>query len=882
MQNLKIMEIDRFFIRAHYPNFYMIKLYAEHGRSVFYKQNEKEGNKPGTVIYTLRGSNEPHNIAPLWFDVYYLLTHSGEEQKHYLSLLIEEKDESAVVPELEDIRDCLHASLKRYYEENPLFCGDDIVPSVRETSLQETEVSNKGRMLLDLTQLCYPVPDFCILSAHSFNAVNRTEIISKALSNLEIMTRKRLGSDTDPLVFAIRSAMPQYIPGLMPTLLNVGVTRKAYHALCRKLGMETANRIYLSALHNLAGLLELSDPNPENPEKLNVCLQNEEIAVLETAIAAKPDGDRLLNDAVYQAVRLVGHVRDFYIKNQDLILTFMQGKKAYPSFILQKMVWTIGNDESYPGVLHSRHSRTGVGSQIESYRNIFGEEIMTGNVTSSDSEYFDREEIRDKFPAVYHFHPLLPKLEQRYLSPVTIEFAVESKPNEVSLFSVLQLNRSELTGRSALLSSIDLYEKGFIKPEDVVNLIRPYHLRQIISDSIDDNSFSKLKFFSKGLNVLPRTAITTVLCFNTSQAREAKRQGKAVCLCQERFIPEDTIVLNEVDAILSMEQAAIHVVTACRGYGISAFMNLREYGVVLKENSLVNADGLEIKAFDYVTLSSKRKSIYVGVADYKPARFLKYLSGQQIRLEPKEKPVFESMKVAYEKYQHIVTSTKTNYITDIDTLARLIRCDLQDKPETAEKIVNSWYETQTDNYITQLLESKMGSHSDQSRVFSFLSTENKIQFFRQACRRCFEQQRSGLKAGSFMLGRFISSQPLPKQFWKSFSEKEIAFMLNEYVLYEKYLKVLAEVGETKLTRAHAKIEDEGMHSLGIANFELTNFVPLMDISCNWKQVLVSLDTMDNVQEDSLRLIAQLSQPMEKAFDLRQPWTASKIEKLRNL
>ena len=876
------MNIEKFFIRAHYPNFYMIKLYAEQGRSIFYKQNEKEGNKPGTVIYTLKGSTQTHNIAPLWYDVYYLLTHKGAEQVHYLSLLIEEQEKKAIVPELETLRNKQHEDLKNYYLNNPLFSNQNIVPSVEETKFQETEVSNKGRMLLELTNLCYPVPDFCILSATSFNAENRAENIQKALSNLEIMTRKKLGSDTDPLVFAIRSAMPQYIPGLMPTLLNVGVTKKAYQALCAKLGKETANRIYLSALHNLAELLDLPDPNPENPDRLNINLQTEEITILENAIEAKDDGHELLTNALYQATRLIEHVRNFYIKNQDLILTFMQGKKAHPSFILQKMVWTIGNDESYPGVLHSRHSRTGVGSQIESYRNIFGEEIMTGNVTSIDNEYFDREEIKDKFPAVYHFHPLLPKLEQRYLSPVTIEFAVESKPNEVSLFSVLQLNKSELTGRSALLSSIDLYEKGFIKPEDVVNLIRPYHLRQIISDSIDDNSFSKLKFFSKGLNVLPRTAITAVLCFSTSQARKAKREGKSVCLCQERFIPEDTIVLNEVDAILSMEQAAIHVVTACRGYGISAFMNLREYGITMKENSLVNADGLEIKAFDYITLSSKRKSIYIGVADYKPARFLKYLSGQQINFEPKEKPVFESMKVAYEKYQHIVTSTKTNYITDIDTLARLIRCDLQDKPEMAEKIVNSWYETQTDNYITQLLESKMGSHSDQSRVFSFLTTENKIQFFRQACQRCFEQQKSGLKAGSFMLGRFISSQPLPKQFWKNFSEKEIAFMLNEYVLYEKYLKVLAEVGETKLTRAHAKIEDEGMHNLGISNFELTNFVPLMVINCNWNEIIGSANMLYNIQEDTIRLFNLLSQPIEKTFNLQQPWTAAKIEKLKKL
>ena len=71
------------------------------------------------------------------------------------------------------------------------------------------------------------------------------------------------------------------------------------------------------------------------------------------------------------------------------------------------MVWTIGNENSYPGVLYSCHSRTGVGRQIESYPDIFGEEIMTGHISSEDFEYFDRAEIKELFPAVYHFDPLL-------------------------------------------------------------------------------------------------------------------------------------------------------------------------------------------------------------------------------------------------------------------------------------------------------------------------------------------------------------------------------------------------------------------------------------------------------------------------------------------
>jgi len=99
---------------------------------------------------------------------------------------------------------------------------------------------------------------------------------------------------------------------------------------------------------------------------------------------------------------------------------------------MQKMVWTIRNEQSYPGVLYSRHSRTGLGIQIESMPNVFGEEIMTGLVKAEDNEFFNRDSLKDKFPAVYHFEPLLAQIEKTQKSPVTIEFAAEETFNRTN------------------------------------------------------------------------------------------------------------------------------------------------------------------------------------------------------------------------------------------------------------------------------------------------------------------------------------------------------------------------------------------------------------------------------------------------------------------
>ncbi len=875
------MTVSSFRIRASYPNYYMVQLYVREGREIFNHdsedpENRLEGNKPGTVIYRLEGEGRgvEHEFPPRWYDMYCLLKLHGAEQRRYLEMLLDEHDSGTAPAGLESQREDFRRQCIEYVEQHPLTDCAELITTLTPGEFSDENISYKGRMLMDLTRNSYPVPDFCILTSKAFNQPERMpELLEQAINDLEVMTRCRLGDSHNPLVFAIRCAMPQYIPGLMPTLLNIGVTRTAYNALRDMYDGTMAGRVYLSTLHTISEMLGIEHRYQRSDISLSHEAQLGRISQLEQRIR-KVD-ERLVTDARYQALQLTLYVRRFYIENSDLILTFMQGKQAFPSFILQRMVWTIGNDESYPGVLYSRHSRTGVGKQVESYRNIFGEEIMTGDVTTEDLAYRDRNEIRRAFPAVYHFDPLLKKLEFRYKTPVTIEFAVETRPRRLSLFSVLQLNASELTGRAALISATDLRNDGLINDAAMMDIIKPYHLRQIVSASIDDRSLAKLQFFGHGLSVLPRTAISARLCFSVARARHWKAKGQNVCLCQQHFVPEDTITLNEVDAILSMMPAAIHVVTACRGYGIPAFMDLGAYGIKIDGNKIVNADGLEIAEDDLITVSSRRQTLYRGQADFRPARFTKYLQGAPVELSDEEKVFFEQMKVAYLQYQRIVGSQQAMHITDINKLARLIRCDLQDKPKKASDIVNTWYTSRPEDYVCGVLQSRMGDHNDQSRLFNLLSTNNKIDFFRRVHPICRERSISGLTAGSFMLGRFVA-RPLPVRMWSELCDDTVAFLLNEYVLYEKYIQVLQEVGEIKLARAHSRIETEGIDNMVLRNFDLADFIPLLYAGRDWNRISNALENMDH-QDNTHLLIESLSRPIEDIFASHGRWRDGYIQ-----
>ncbi len=163
-------KINSFRIRASYPNYYMVKLYADYDRFIFEKKNEREGNKPGTVIFTLTDDDTQYEIAPKWYDIFYLLNKQDANLcKHYLWLLIEERDgNDSVIEELESLRNNFLKRCKDYVNDNPLYDDQYIVSTLTQQNFSEIEISNKGKMLLELTRQCYAVPDFCILSAEAF------------------------------------------------------------------------------------------------------------------------------------------------------------------------------------------------------------------------------------------------------------------------------------------------------------------------------------------------------------------------------------------------------------------------------------------------------------------------------------------------------------------------------------------------------------------------------------------------------------------------------------------------------------------------------------------------------------------------------------------
>ncbi len=867
-------KIINFKLRAFYPNYFYYNFLLNH-QGNFPVHKIGEGYRNPIIEYDTDNTTQSKEIRIDFIDAVFLLSNTKHQSIKYIELLIKARDKDIKsIEQLKILQTEFYLKKLNQYKNIQLTENEYIIPSFSSKKYTIEQISHKGTILLMLSQKAYPVPDFCIISAKAFklNEEKKRKIIHQAINNLQNMTGQKLGSQDAPLVFAMRCAMPVYIPGLMPTYLNVGVTQQTYVALKNLYGYHVAGKIYLNNLRTIYYLLFPDKPKPAISNRVQYFTLeqiNRKINFFYEEIMNKDAA--LLNDPYYQINFFIRQAELFYEENELLINTFLKNKQAYPSFILQKMVWTIRDQDSYPGVLYSRNSYTGEGMQIESVRNIFGEEIMSGSINAENTDFNDAEQIKEKFPAAYHFLPKLKLLEKEIRSPATIEFAAETFEHK-SLFAVLQLNRSEMSGRAILLAAIEMYREKLINERDVLSLIQSYHLKQIFSPTIDEKTLAGLKVFCRGFAVLPRSAISVKIYFSAAKALEAKQRGETVGFCKDEFVPSDTVVMSEVDAIISLNPAAIHVVTACLRYGVQAFLNLEKYGISLESNYLINKQKHIIKEGDWITLNSNNKTIYHGKAKMRPARLQQYINGEHIKLDKEKEQTFKKLADAYTNYQEIVEHLKANKKAGFNELIKIYR----NEKDKSKPFINNWFEENTNEYVSQILNCELGSHQEQQAIFLLLNLENKIAFFKKIIPVCINKELRGYTAGSFMLGRFLTLM-LPIKFWKSFSEDEILFMLNETVLFEKYIHILYEVGERNLSKARHKILQHGLKNIKLQNFNIKNFTTLKLTFKNWDKI--SKNKLAQYDTDLLILINRLKQTFGELYDYTKPWSFSKLEKI---
>jgi hypothetical protein len=838
-----------------------------------------QGYLPAEIDYTT-SEGRTFSISVRDFDVRFLGRVASEKALDHLNLIhLARKGHPAAARVLRERMARLYPEISSRFEGVELLENDYSIPYTSSGRFSDSHISNKGAMLLDLTRQGFATPDFNLLTSRTYTlpAPAREKVAIDAIRNLEKLSGRKLGDQKNPLLIAMRSAMPEYIPGFMPTFLNVGLTPDLLPGLPGRYGREAAARI---RLNNRKTILESLDPEAfhtfESRIKHNLSWENNVRLAERMEALIEFRQPRLLTSPHSQILFFLSKIYEYYENHLDVLRNFIGENQHYPTVIIQRMVCSVIDDQSYAGVLYSRHPRKGAGYYLQYARAVYGEDLMTGRLTPEEKHLLSPDEARHDFPAVFHFWKRLKRLEEIYTSPVMVEFT-----GVHGTFTLLQVNQAELSGVGMLTAVIDLHKNGTISGERVRRLIKPYHVRQIESDAIDPKSLQKLKPFSRGISVLPRSAVSGKLFFSGEGVKRARREGYSgnIILIKARFSPTDAIEMQKVDGICSLSPAAIHVVTTAQNLGIPALLNLEESGISFSESprALVNSSGESIPEGSWVTISSRNKMLYAGRAVFAPARLLRFMAGEDIDLTAAETAYFRRIADSYREYKGILEGAEVSEFNSLKDLGHAaLYGKLKDDPRAAGNFVNLCFDLNRDRLVKGLLEATLGTHLINIAAYKLLSPDRQINLLKGVLELSRKNSRSGYQAGAFVIGSLISAG-LPAAFWESFAPDEIAILINEWVLHKKYQNLLSDVGERQTNRAKKIILTRGLQPLGIHPGLVLEFIPLKLSRVNLALVKESVPKDGAAETEAV--IDLLQRPYSHFFDYSRKWSLNRLMKI---
>ncbi|MFH1709692.1 MAG: PEP/pyruvate-binding domain-containing protein [bacterium] len=786
MANLKISRISR-------PYYSNARLYLSVNNRLAQNKQFPVHKFPFSVWYEKDGRPEHLEIRDV-DSVYFRNPHSLEARQH-LELILDARSGDRGAKQALDER------LSRNYgyyagfdpaKINALYPEDSsyLAPSTAATIYPPEMVSNKGHNLQWLYRSGFPVPDFCIITSQygKLSWREKPEILNKAMNVLENLTGKKIDDPEDPLIFSVRSDLPENLPGgLMPTYLNIGATEKAMPGLINMYGQEGAYDIRINHLKTLIldadpvrykHILErLTTPYPKTlNERAGVLAQLENIVANDRFVT--------FHNSDYHLKHFVDRILQYCVINRDMLGSFVRPTYTTPAIIIQEMVFgKFGS--SFSGVLHTRDPQKGKGGQLIIASNAFGEEIMDDKVARKTFTFTSEKNIESDFPGISAVYKNLKGVEENYRSSVTVEITQEN-----GLYGILQIDPTSMSGLAALEVGIDLFNKGIAKRKDLLAIIKPYHLKQLFSDSIVKSD--DMKPVASGISVLPMGDVCGRVYFSKEAAMNAKARGEKVILVQENFYPAEIEVTIAMDGLLCFHSAAVHVTEFALTHGIVSLVGVNQEGnvPVIKGNRLMTGNETLLKEGEYAVILSEEQKLYAGEAKSIPSGLALALAGIG-ELSEKGKALQKKLDIFKAQIQDIPTKE----IGDMKTLGNLATLLVFFKDiEGACKVVNSYFGQCRSDFLEYFINTPIGKHKGRLDLFRLLSGENQKEIIK-ALAMLVTKVSASRNVGVFILGRIFKAlkeqkgEPAYQRFIGGLSDKEKIVINNEIQKADEYLKI---------------------------------------------------------------------------------------------
>jgi len=443
-------------------------------------------------------------------------------------------------------------------------------------------LGGKGANLAEMTNIGLPVPPGLIITTEAckdFTAMGQKfpegmeEQVKEKIKILEEKLGKKFGDETNPLLVSVRSGAPVSMPGMMDTVLNLGLNDRTVEALAAATGNERFALDCYRRFINMFGdvVMSVEHHKFENilehrKERAGARFDNQlaaedwrEVVAEYKKLIQKETGRSFPQEPIEQLFMAVYAV--FNSWNNDRAIVYRRINKI-PDDLgtavnIQTMVFGNMGDDSGTGVAFTRNPSNGEKKLYGEYLiNAQGEDVVAGIRTPQPIAALEQD-----MPDVYRqFAGVCQLLDKHYRNMQDIEFTIER-----GKLWILQTRNGKRTAQAAIKIAVEMVGEGLISKEEAVLRVEPGQLDQLLHRQIDPNA--ELDIVAKGLPASPGAA-SGIVVFDADEAEKLGQEGKKLILVRTETTPDDIHGIVAAQGVLTSRGGMTsHAAVVARGMG---------------------------------------------------------------------------------------------------------------------------------------------------------------------------------------------------------------------------------------------------------------------------------------------------------------------------
>lgn len=489
-------------------------------------------------------------------------------------------------------------------------------------------LGGKGANLSEMTSIGLPVPPGFTITTTSCDlfykngkklSIEIKQQMQEKLRELEADIGKKLGDKNDPLLVSVRSGAAASMPGMMDTILNLGLNDETIQGLIAKTGNERfcydSYRRFIQMFGDVVMGVEhhlfeeiLQRIKTEKRVKVDTELTSDDLKrivdLYKNLIEAKT-GRLFPSNVLEQLEMSINAV--FNSWNNDRAITYRRLNNIHgllgTAVNIQSMVFGNMGEDSGTGVCFTRNPSTGENKFYgEFLMNAQGEDVVAGIRTPNKIE-----ELVKIMPNIYNQLVSIRKLlEEHYKDMQDIEFTIEK-----GKLYILQTRNGKRTAFAAVRIGVELVEEGLITKEEGIMKVEASSLNQLLHKQLDASSKKNARILGKGLPASPGAGVGKVV-FDAETAYEWNNRGERVILVRTETSPEDIEGMHSSFGILTSRGGMTsHAAVVARGMGKCCVAGCSEL-IVDEKNRVAEINQVRLKEGDLISLDGSTGEIFLG------------------------------------------------------------------------------------------------------------------------------------------------------------------------------------------------------------------------------------------------------------------------------